>query len=66
MMKYPLKGWVKIDTENNEIIGYNPDRQSAQIGPDLPNFKGYFIIFIVSFDVEFGELVVPCLFGIIA
>ena len=24
------------------------------------------IIFIVSFDVEFGELVVPCLFGIIA
>ena len=39
-----IKGWVKIDTENNEIIGYNPDRQSAQIGPDLPNFKGYFII----------------------
>ena len=23
---------------------YNPDRQSAQLGPDLPNFKGYFVI----------------------
>jgi predicted alpha-1,2-mannosidase len=39
-----LKGWVKIDTSHNEIIGYNPDRQSAQLGPDLPNFKGYFVI----------------------
>ncbi len=39
-----IKGWVKIDVENNEIIGYNPDRQSSQIGPDLPNFKGYFVI----------------------
>lgn len=39
-----LKAWVKIDTVNNEIIGYNPDRQSAQIGPELKNFKGYFIV----------------------
>nr|WP_051697781.1 GH92 family glycosyl hydrolase [Prevotella sp. 10(H)] len=39
-----LKGWIKIDVEKNEIIGYNPDRQSAQLGPELPNFKGYFII----------------------
>ena len=39
-----LLGWVKIDIANNEIIGYNPDRQSAQLGPDLPNFKGYFVI----------------------
>ncbi|MBQ8424329.1 MAG: GH92 family glycosyl hydrolase [Coprobacter sp.] len=39
-----IRGWVKVDTENNEIIGYNPDRQSSQIGPELPNFKGYFVI----------------------
>lgn len=39
-----LKGYISIDTVNNEITGYNPDRQSAQIGPELPNFKGYFVI----------------------
>jgi predicted alpha-1,2-mannosidase len=39
-----LKGYVHVDTINNEITGYNPDRQSAQIGPQLKNFKGYFII----------------------
>ena len=39
-----LKGWIKIDLEHNEIIGYNPDRQSAQLGPPLNNFKGYFVI----------------------
>jgi len=45
-----LKGFVKIDKEKGEITGYNPDRMSAQIGPDLPNFKGYFII---QFDKPF-------------
>lgn len=39
-----LKGYVHVDTVNNEITGYNPDRQSSQIGPELKNFKGYFII----------------------
>lgn len=39
-----IRGWVKVDTVNNEIVGYNPDRQSAQLGPELPNFKGYFVI----------------------
>jgi len=39
-----VKGWIMVDTMRNEIIGYNPDRQSSQIGPDLPNFKGYFVI----------------------
>jgi len=39
-----LKGYVKIDPAKMEITGYNPDRMSAQIGPDLPNFKGYFVI----------------------
>ncbi|MFT3935827.1 MAG: GH92 family glycosyl hydrolase [Chitinophagaceae bacterium] len=39
-----LKGYVKIDPSKKEITGYNPDRMSAQIGPELPNFKGYFVI----------------------
>ncbi len=39
-----LKGYVHVDTVNNEITGYNPDRQSAQLGPELKNFKGYFVI----------------------
>lgn len=39
-----LKGYLRIDPEKNEIIGYNPDRMSSQLGPDLSNFKGYFII----------------------
>lgn len=37
-------GWVKVLPERGEIIGYNPDRQAEQIGPKLPNFKGYFVI----------------------
>lgn len=39
-----LKGYVKIDKNNNEITGYNSDRMSYQLGPELPGFKGYFII----------------------
>ncbi|MCM1293809.1 MAG: GH92 family glycosyl hydrolase [Bacteroides sp.] len=39
-----LRGYIYVDTVNNEIYGYNPDRQSAQIGPELPGFKGYFVI----------------------
>lgn len=39
-----LRGFVQVNPEQNEITGYNPDRQSAQLGPALPNFKGYFII----------------------
>ena len=39
-----LRGYVHINKAQNEITGYNPDRQSAQLGPQLPNFKGYFII----------------------
>jgi predicted alpha-1,2-mannosidase len=39
-----LKGYVKIDPGKGEICGYNPDRMSSQLGPELPNFKGYFII----------------------
>ncbi len=39
-----LQGYVKVDAAHGEITGYNPDRMSAQIGPPLPNFKGYFVI----------------------
>ncbi len=49
-----IKGFVKIDTIRNEITGYNPDRVSAQLGPDLPNFKGYFIIKIDKKITSFG------------
>ena len=45
-----LKGYVKINQAKNEITGYNPDRMSAQISPELPNFKGYFVI---QFDKPF-------------
>ncbi len=39
-----LKGYVRVDKEKNEITGYNPDRMSYQISPELPSFKGYFVI----------------------
>jgi predicted alpha-1,2-mannosidase len=45
-----LRGYVKINQAKNEITGYNPDRMSAQISPDLPKFKGYFVI---QFDKPF-------------
>ena len=58
-----LKGYVRIDREHSEITGYNPDRVSAQLGPELPNFKGYFIIQfdkkIKSFGVWDNKTVSP-------
>lgn len=39
-----IKGYVHVEPKLGEITGYNPDRQSAQYGPKLPNFKGYFLI----------------------
>jgi len=39
-----FSAYVRIDRKNNEIIGYNPDRMSYNIGPKLKNFKGYFVI----------------------
>ena len=39
-----FEGFVQILPESNEIIGYNSDRYSYMLGPDLPNFKGYFVI----------------------
>lgn len=43
--------WVKVVPERNMIIGYNPDRQSAYLGPPLKNFKGFFAI---VFDQPFA------------
>ncbi|MDN5210809.1 GH92 family glycosyl hydrolase [Fulvivirgaceae bacterium BMA12] len=37
-------GFIRILPESNEIIGYNSDRHSYMLGPDLPNFKGYFVM----------------------
>ncbi|MBE9600273.1 GH92 family glycosyl hydrolase [Pedobacter sp. MC2016-24] len=47
-----LKGYVFVDTVRNCIIGYNPDRHATQLGPPLPNFKGYFVI---QFDKRFNS-----------
>lgn len=49
-----LKGYVNINAAQNEITGYNPDRMSAQIGPELPNFKGYFVIQFSKPFVAYG------------
>jgi len=44
-------GWISIEPEKHRLIGYNTDRQSAHLGPPLPNFKGYFVI---EFDAGFS------------
>lgn len=49
-----LKGYVNINKAKNEITGYNPDRMSAQIGPELPNFKGYFVVQFSKPFASFG------------
>lgn len=52
--KNKLKGFVKIERERGMITGYNPDRMSTSIGPELPNFKGYFAILIDKPFEDFG------------
>ncbi|MGA8939443.1 MAG: GH92 family glycosyl hydrolase [Acidobacteriaceae bacterium] len=38
-------GFAKVDLARREIVGYNPARTDANLGPmKLPNFKGYFVI----------------------
>jgi predicted alpha-1,2-mannosidase len=37
-------GAVEVDLNNRQVRGWNSDRDSAPLGPPLPNFKGYFII----------------------
>ena len=45
-----LQGWICADPAKREIVGYNPDRMSDTWGPELPGFKGWFVI---SFDRPF-------------
>jgi len=49
-------GFVKIIPEKKQIIGYNSDRHNevwgASMGPDIENFKGYFVL---EFDTEFAS-----------
>lgn len=52
--KKPLEGYVKIDQKRGLIMGYNPDCMSSHLGPDLPNFKGYFVIQIDKPFDDFG------------
>jgi len=49
-----LSGHLFIDTARNEIIGYNPDRTAMNLGPALPNFKGYFVIKFNQKITSFG------------
>jgi predicted alpha-1,2-mannosidase len=40
-----IEGYAEIDADRREVVGYNPDRQDAHLGPlKLPNFKGYFVV----------------------
>ena len=48
--KKAFQGYLKIDEARQEIIGYNPERMSSHLGPELKNFKGYYII---KFDKPF-------------
>ncbi len=56
-------GWIKINPDKKEIIGWNKDRQSSHLGPPLPNFKGYFVIqfneVFESFGVYENEVLKP-------
>jgi len=49
-----IKGYIHIDAARKEITGYNPDRESAQLGPAMPNFKGYFVIQVDKPIASFG------------
>jgi predicted alpha-1,2-mannosidase len=40
-----ITGYVEILADQHEIVGYNPDRQDANLGPlKLSHFKGYFVV----------------------
>lgn len=39
-----FEAYIHYNKEKNEITGYNPDRASYINGPELKNFKGYFVI----------------------
>jgi predicted alpha-1,2-mannosidase len=40
-----VPGYAAVDLQRHEMIGYNPHRMDANLGPfALPNFKGYFVV----------------------
>ena len=39
-----FQGYIKVDPDNNEITGYNPDQKCSHLVKTLENFKGYFVI----------------------
>jgi predicted alpha-1,2-mannosidase len=40
-----VAGFAQVDVARQEIVGYNPDRVDANLGPmSLPHFKGYFVV----------------------
>ena len=39
-----IEAYIAIDKDKNEITGYNPDRFSLNLGSELKNFNGYFVI----------------------
>ncbi|MCA1591928.1 MAG: GH92 family glycosyl hydrolase [Acidobacteria bacterium] len=39
-----FEGFIQINPQGREITGYNADRMSSELGPPLPNFKGYFVM----------------------
>ena len=39
----PAEGWVRMDLNSREIVGYNSDDNSEILGVRLPNFKGFFV-----------------------
>jgi predicted alpha-1,2-mannosidase len=46
-----VKGEIEVDVDNQEIRGYNPERQDFKLGPfAAEDFKGYFV---AKFDVPF-------------
>ncbi len=47
-----LKAFVQFDPIKKEITGYNPDNHCLHLGPELKNFKGYFVI---QFDKDFTQ-----------
>jgi len=49
-----FQGFIQINPAAQEIVGYNPDRMSAELGPPLPNFKGYFVIKVSKPFASFG------------
>jgi putative alpha-1,2-mannosidase len=42
--KEKFRGYVEVNPEKGEICGYNPEWHSFNIGPELKNLKGYFIV----------------------